>query len=164
MGYTVGLGGATIANQAVTLTFVNPTSASNLDLEFKRFWVGNSNNNAPTQVRVQLNTQVTVFPTLVSATPAKLKNVDVASIISGGTAGAAGTAGVNASAEGAGTKTVIWPDVFTNNNGWLLVITPEEEIEMGAASNNGLGMHLPVAVGASPATLNWVFGCSWVEV
>jgi hypothetical protein len=161
--YTVSQAGATVVNAVVTLTFVNPTAAPNVDLNFRRFWVGQSQTATPSQQRVQLNTQVTAFPTLVSATPARLVGYGAASVITGGTAGAAGTAGTNASAEGAGTKTVIWQDAFSIPNGWLLVLTDDEQIQMGSGSASGLGMHFPVAVGASPFTLNWVFGCSWQE-
>jgi hypothetical protein len=51
---------------------------------------------------VALRTQVTAFPTLTGATPRKLKFLDPISQITGGTAGAAGTSGVNASVAGAG--------------------------------------------------------------
>lgn len=158
--YTLGSGGITLANQAVTLLFLNPVAAPNVDLNFMRFWVGQSNNMASVQQRVQLNTQVTAFPTLVSATPTKLFHADAASVLTGATTGAAGTCGINASAEGAGAKTIIWPDAFNVVNGWLLVVTPGEAIKMGSGSTAGLGMHLPVA----PGTLtNWVFGASWQE-
>lgn len=161
---TFSLTGAalTLANQAVTLLFVNPIAAPNVDLMFRRFWVGQSAATTYTgNQRVQINTQVTAFPTLVSATPAKLSNVSGASVITGGTAGAAGTSGVNASAEGAGSKTVIWPDAFSPANGWLLVLTPDEIIEMGAGSASGLGLHLPVA---ATTLTNWTFGANWSEV
>jgi hypothetical protein len=159
--YSLASAGITLANQAVTLTFVNPAAAPNSDLIFKRLWCGQSNNMPSAQQRVQLNTQVTAFPTLVSATPAKLYNSDSASVITGGTAGAAGTCGINASAEGAGAKTIIWADVFNVVNGWLLVLLPEEALKMGSGSANGLGLHLPVA----PGTLtNWAFGCTWIEI
>lgn len=159
--YSIASAGITLANQAVSLIFVNPVAAPNVDLIFKRFWVGQSNNMASIQQRVQINTQVTAFPTLVSATPAKLYNSDGASVITGGTAGAAGTSGINASAEGAGAKTIIWADVFNVVNGWLLVTLPEELMKMGSGSANGLGLHLPVA----PGTLtNWAFGTTWQEV
>lgn len=162
--YSLTSAGVTIVNAVVTLTFVNPAAAPNKDLRFRRFWVGQSATTPGTyNQRVQLNTQVTAFPTLTSATPTKLYNSDGASVITGGTAGAAGTSGINASAEGAGAKTVIWADVFNVTNGWLCVLTPEEIIKMGSGSANGLGMHFPVAVGASPNTLNWAFGCTWDE-
>lgn len=158
--FSLATGSVTLANQAVTLAFLNPTAAPNLTYRFRRFWVGQSNNMASVQQRVQLNTQVTAFPTLVSATPAKLTGADSVSLITGGTAGAAGTSGINASAEGAGAKTIIWPDVFNVVNGWLIVITPDEELDMVSGSASGLGMHLPVA----PGTLtNWAFGMIWIE-
>lgn len=158
--YSLTSAGITLANQAVTLTFVNPIASPNLDLEFKRFWVGQSNNMASAQQRVQLSTQVTAFPTLVSAAPTKLAIADAASIISGNTTGAAGTSGINASGEGAGAKTVIWADSFNVVNGWLLVLTPEETIEMAAGAASGLGLHLPVA---ATTQTNWAFGCTWLE-
>lgn len=157
--YSVSQAGATLANQAVTLAFINPLAGT--VFEVLRAWVGQSANATSAQQRVQLNTQVTAFPTLVSATPAKLKTGDPASGIVGGTAGAAGTAGTNASAEGAGAKTVIWPDAFNVLNGWLWVPTPREVIGVQAAAAAGFGLHLPVA----PTTLtNWTFGVIFSEL
>lgn len=159
-GYSLSAGGITLANQAVTLTFVNPAAAPNLRLVFRRFWINQSSNMTAVNLRWQLNTQVTAFPTLVNQAPNKLYIADSASIITGATTGAAGTCGINASAEGAGAKTIIYADSFNTTNGALLVLTPEETVEMGAGSASGLGMHLPVA----PGTLtNWVFGCIWTE-
>lgn len=159
-GYSLSAGGITLANQAVTLTFVNPIAAPNLDLTFRRFWINQSSNLTSVNLRYQLNTQVTAFPTLVSQTPNKLAIADAASVITGNTTGAAGTCGINASSEGAGAKTVIYADSFNTTNGALLVLTPQELIEMCAGAASGLGLHLPVA----PGTLtNWVFGCIWTE-
>lgn len=153
--------GITVAG-ATTLIFLNPAAAPNLNIEFTRFWIGQSANATSAQQRAQLETQVTVFPTLTSATPAKLKRADPnASIIAGGTAGAAGTSGINASAEGAGAKTIIFEDVFNVLNGWLHVPTPPETIVMPAGFASGLGLFLPVA----PTTLtNWAFGELFREV
>ncbi len=146
---------------ATTLVFINPAAAPNVNLEIMRCWIGQSANATSAQQRVQLETQVTAFPTLTSATPAKLKRAGAASVIAGGTAGAAGTAGVNASAEGAGGKTSIFGDAFNVLNGWLWVPTPREVIVMPAGSASGLGLFLPTA----PATLTgWTFGVSYAEV
>lgn len=158
--YSLTSGGITLANAAVTLTFVNPIAAPNLSFKFLRFWIGQSANTTSAQQRVQINTQVTAFPTLVSATPTKLSLADAASLITGNTTGAAGTSGINASAEGAGSKTIIWADTFNVLNGWMLVLTPEERIEVSAGAASGLGLHLPVAAGT---LTNWAFGCSWIE-
>jgi hypothetical protein len=90
-------------------------------------WASQQGSATSAQQRIQVETQVTAFPTLVSATPRSLKHGDAtASIIVGGTAGAAGTCGINASAEGAGTKTVKFGDNFNVLNGFLWVATPRE--------------------------------------
>jgi hypothetical protein len=157
--YSVGGGGLTLANQAVTLVFVNP--AATQGFEVLRCWAGQTGTATSAQQRVQLNTQVTAFPTLTSATPAKTKLNDPASAITGGTAGAAGTAGINASAEGAGTKTVIIPDTFNNLNGYLWVPTPRELIGLSAGIASGFGLHLPVAPGS---LTNWQCGVTYGEI
>src|SRR3954470_11300380 len=99
--FSVQGGGLTVTG-ASTLVFINPPAAPNVNLSFMRHWIGQSQNATSAQQRVQLVTQVTSFPTLTAATPSKLKFADSVSVITGGTAGAAGTAGINASAEGAG--------------------------------------------------------------
>lgn len=141
--YIVAASRVTLANQAVTLAFVNPGTTQSL--EFLRAWLGQSGSATSENRSVQLSTQVTAFPTLTSATPAKTKLLDPASQITGGTAGAAGTSGVNASAEGAGAKTVVIPDAFNVLNGWLWVPTPKETLMMNASAAAGLGLHLPAA-------------------
>ena len=160
--FSVGGDGLTLANAAVTLVFVNPTTAPNFNLEFIRLWSSQQGSATSAQQRIQVETQVTAFPTLVSATPRPLKHSDPnASIISGGTAGAAGTCGINASAEGAGTKTVKWGDNFNVLNGYLWVATPREVITMAAGSASGLGLFLPAAA----ATLtNWAAALSSTSV
>lgn len=159
--FSISVGGVTLAG-ATTLIFVNPPSAPNPNLEFLRFWLGQSANATSAQQRVQLETQVTAFPTLTSATPVKLKPSDPnASVITGATNGAAGTAGTNASAEGGGAKTSVWEDAFNVLNGWLHVPTPAETRVMPAGFASGLGLFFPVA----PGTLtNWAGGLVYREV
>lgn len=158
--YVVSDAGITIVG-ITTLAFVNPIAAPNVNLEFLRAWVGQTANATSAQQRVELETQVSVFPTLTAATPAKLKRASAVSVIVGGTAGAAGTSGTNASAEGAGAKTSVWEDAFNVLNGWLWVPTPKETVVMPTGSLSGLGLFLPVA----PATLtNWAFGMTYAEV
>lgn len=157
--YLVSAAAITLANQPVTLAFVNPgTTAS---LEFTRAWASQAANATSAQQRVQLSSQVTAFPTLVSTTPTKNKLSDPASLIAGATTGAAGTAGTNASAEGAGTKTVLYPDAFNVLNGWLWVPTPSETLIMNAGGASGLGLHFP----AAPTTLtSWNAGLGYREL
>lgn len=157
--YILSDAGITLANAAVTLAFLNP--AAGTAVEILRAWVAQSANATSAQQRVQLNTQVTAFPTLTSKTPAKLKTGDPVSSITGGTAGAAGTSGINASAEGAGAKTVGIADAFNVLNGWLWVPTPRETYMIQAAAAAGFGLHFPVAA----ATLtNWAFGVNFAEL
>lgn len=157
--YSLASAGVTLANQAVTLAFFQPLAGT--VVEVLRCWAGQSANATSAQQRVQLNTQVTAFPTVTSQAPAKLKTGDPVSGIVGGTAGAAGTSGINASAEGAGAKTVIWADAFNVLNGWLWVPTPRETVMVQAAAAAGFGLHFPVA----PATLtNWAFGLVLAEL
>lgn len=147
----------TLANQAVTLAFFQAMTAAPVTaLEVLRAYVSQAANATSAQQSVQLNTQVSAFPTLTSQAPVKLKAGDPVSLITGGTAGAAGTSGINASAEGAGAKTVIIPDSFNVLNGWLWVPTPAETIiETPQATAHGFGLHFPVAA----ATLtSWSFG------
>ena len=157
--YVISVGGITVANQAVSLIFINPGTTQSI--EILRCWVSQSANATSAQQRVQLVTQVTAFPTLTSTTPGKLKIIDPVSVIIGGTAGAAGTCGTNASAEGAGAKTVLFNDCFNVLNGWLWVPTPAETIVMNASASAGFGLHFPVA----PTTLtNWSFGLVFREL
>lgn len=157
--YTVSGGGITIANAVVTLVFINP--GTTCSLKINRCWVSQSANATSAQQRVQLVTQVTAFPTLTSTTPSKMNRGDPVSAIIGGTAGAAGTAGINASAEGAGSKTVIFDDAFNVLNGWLWVPTPDEHIIMPASSASGFGLYFPVA---AAALTNWAFGITYTEL
>lgn len=147
---------------ATTLVFVNPAAAPSVNLQIIRAWASQSANATTAQQRIQHETQVTAFPTLTGATPAKLKRADPnVSVIVSGTAGAAGTAGTNASAEGGGTKTAIFDDAFNVLNGYLWVPTPAEIIVMPAGSASGYGLFFPVA----PGTLtNWHAGVNYAEV
>ena len=153
--------GLTVAG-ANTLNFVNPPAAPNVNIEFLRHWIGQAANATSAQQRAQLCTQASVFPTLVSATPAKLKRNDPnASVIAGGTAGAAGTSGINASAEGAGTKTAWWDDTFNALNGLLRIPTPAETELVPAGFTSGVGLWFPTA----PTTLTgWTWGQIFREV
>ena len=156
--YVIPCTSVTVANQAVTLVFVNP--GVDATLEILRAWISQAANATSAQQRCQLNTQVTAFPTLTTITPQKTAPLDAVSTIVGGTAGAAGTCGINASVEGAGSKTILQPDAFNVLNGWLWVPTPGETIVMSASLASGFGLHFP----AAPATLtSWNAGLVYAE-
>jgi len=159
--FALSVGGISVAG-ATTMIAVNPTSAPNFNLEYLRFWVGQSANATSSQQRIQLLEKASVFPTLTSQAPASLKRADPnASIITGATTGAIGTSGINASAEGAGAATIQWEDAFNVLNGWLHVPTPPETRIYPAGLGKALNLYFPVA----PGTLtNWAFGLAFREV
>jgi hypothetical protein len=160
--FVVSAGGLTLVNAVVTLANINPPAAPGPNIEILRCWVSQSQNATSAQQRVQLVTQVTAFPTLVSATPAVFKRWDAnVSTIVGGTTGAAGKAGVNASGEGGGTKTIVFDDAFNVLNGWLWVPTPRETIVLPSGSLSSFSIYFPVAA----LTLgNWAVGLVYAEV
>ena len=100
-----------------TLAYLQP--ASGQTVEIIRAWVSQSGTTTSAQLAVSLNFKATAFPTLTSATPTPVQSSDPISLIVGGTAGAAGTSGINASAEGAGALTLKYADNFNNLVGWL---------------------------------------------
>ena len=160
--FVVSAGGLTTVAAVVTLANINPPAAPGPNIEILRCWVSQSGIATSSQQRVQLVTQVTAFPTLVSATPAVYKRWDTnVSYITGGTTGAAGKAGVNASAEGAGGKTIIFDDAFNILNGWLWVPTPRETIVLPSGSLSSFSIYLPVAPGN---TSGWAVGLVYAEI
>lgn len=150
----------TIANAAVTLVHINP--AAGQTIEIVRAWCSQYNSTTSAQFAIELGLKATAFPTLTGATPQKTKSSDPASLIASGTAGAAGTAGINASAEGAGATTLLYPDSFNSLVGW--VWTPSmnfgEAYELNSAA--ALGFYLKFSVAPSVLS-NWNFGVTYRE-
>ncbi len=156
--YVIPMSNVTVANQAVTLVFANP--GVDASLEFVRAWISQAANATSAQQRCLLGSKVTAFPTLTSISPLRMTELDAVSTIVGGTAGAAGTAGVNASAEGAGALTILLADAFNVLNGWLWVATPSETFLHSASLASGFALHFP----AAPATLTaWNAGLVFAE-
>lgn len=158
--FTVSANAVTVVNAAVTLVFINPAATKGFEL--LRAYVSQKGTTSAAMQRVQIVSQVSAFPTLVSATPAAHSPGDAnASSIVGGTAGAAGTCGVNASAEGGGGKTIIVPGTLDVLGEWVWVPTQDERIEMGANISSGLGLYLPDA----PAALGgWTAFMTYREI
>jgi len=157
--YTVTGANITVANQAVTLVVINPVAGT--AIEILRCWVSQHANATSAQQRVLLGLKATVFQTVTGATPGKTKSGDPISGIVSGVAGAAGTCGINASAEGAGGLTTIIPDAFNVLNGYLWVPTPRETIIVRAADSLAFTLQFP----AAPTTLTgWNFGVTFAEL
>jgi hypothetical protein len=156
--YTVS-GKAQTVVAAPQLVFVNV--GTTVSLQFLRAWVSQNANATSAQQGVKTLTKASVFPTLVSATPNPTSPVDQASKIVGGTAGAAGTSGINSSVNGAGAELDIYPDNFNVLNGWLWVPTPADLVVLSAAGTQGFGTQFV----ATPGTLTgWTFGVEYAEV
>lgn len=161
--YVIPMNNVTVANAAVTLVYFQAMTATPITaLEVLRCFVSQSANATSAQQRINIATQVSTFPTLTSQAPVAIKASDPASKITGGTAGAAGTSGINASAEGTGAKTVIMADNFNVLNGWLWVPTPAETmIETAQSTAHGWGLNFP----AAPTSLaNWSAGVVFREL
>jgi hypothetical protein len=163
LGTYVVSGDNITVSAAPTLVAINPTAggATGRGIEILRCYVSQRANATSAQQGVQLGGKVTAFSTLVSATPAKTAPHDDISVIVGNTTGAAGTAGINASAEGAGAYTVAVNDNFNVLNGWLWVPTPAETFVHNAGSTSAFAMKFS----STPGTLTgWSFGVVYREL
>ncbi|HMH95638.1 MAG TPA: hypothetical protein VK577_03545 [Bradyrhizobium sp.] len=163
--FSVGGDGLTIVNAVVTLVGYLPNAAPNINFENLRMWASQAAGAVSAQQRIEVVTQVTAFPTVVTATPRPLKFGDtvVSALVGVGGALTAGKCGINASAEGAGAKTVAWGDSFNHLNGYLWVATPRETMVMPAGSASSLGLFLPVAP-TGGVTTNWAAGINYGEI
>lgn len=157
--YTISAAHVTVANQAVTLIHIH-TMATGIGahIKIKRMWVSQDENATSAMQRINWGWKVTAFPTLTTITPIGHNASYPTAGIHGGTDGAVGHCGINASAEGAGALTVIGTDAFNALNGWLWIPTPPEEIEIGP--DLSFSLQFPVA----PATLaGWNAGLTFEE-
>jgi hypothetical protein len=156
--YVVPTTHLTPANQPVSLVWINPGATASLKIN--RAFVSYTANTTGAQQRVHLSTQPTSFPSVTGVTPVKLNTSDPVSVIVSGSAGAAGTCGVNASAEGAGSKTTVIPDAFYNLNGWLWVPGTDDGIVLPASSSSGLSLFFP----AITTQASWNAGIIYTEL
>ena len=148
---------------APQLTFLNPPAGgvAGCGFEVLRAWCSQRANATSAQQGIRLGSKVTAFPTLVSATPNPLKLTDPASKMVGATTGAAGTAGINSSANGGGAEVAMVPDNFNVLNGWLWVATPAETQVFMPGGTSGHFMQFT----NTPATLTgWTFGVIFREI
>lgn len=160
--YTVRFTNTTLT-AAMPFVFVNPkATGAGAALEVISCRLSQSGSAASAQERVEIFTQASAFPTMVSATPVPLNFGDPASGITGGTTGAAGLIGVAGTAVGAGTKTIVLSDAFNVLNGWLYIPVPEERPTIGIAGTaQGLGIWFP----AGPTTLTgWSMTFTYAEL
>lgn len=165
--FIVSAGGQTVV-ATTTLIGISATTAPNINVEFLRAWVGQAANATSAQQRIQIVTQAGTLPTFTGATPGKLKHADPnpSIIVSNamGTAwgsGAASGAGITASSDNTGTKTVSHEDAFNVLNGWLHVPTPPETRVVPASFTASFGLYFPL----TPVTgSGWSYGIIYREI
>jgi hypothetical protein len=149
---------------APQLVFLNPSAggAGVPGFEVLRCYVSQRANATSAQQGVRIGTKVTAFPTMVSATPAKAGGLGLpTAALTGATTGAAGTAGINSSANGGGTEIGIYSDNFNVLNGWLWVPTPAETIQFMPGGTSGFFHQFT----STPGTLTgWSFGVIYKEI
>jgi hypothetical protein len=167
--YVISSDNVTLASAtSPIIVFINPVAAgaTGSGIEIVRCWASQRAGATSAQTGVALGTKISVFPTLTSATPAKTKLSDPTSGIVGGTAGAAGTCGVNASANGAGTEIAVVNDNFNNLTGWVWYPSPSETFVLMPGGTSGFFMKLLGSNGTttvSPAA-SWSWGVAFKEI
>jgi len=159
--YTVSMQNQTIiASSDLVIIHTDSTLASGgSNIEILRAWCSQNATETSEQLGIQLCLQASAFGTYTATTPAPHFVGGRVSGIAGGTTGAEGTAGTDASANAAGTKTAIIYDGFNNLNGWLWVPTPEERIVLPADTAIVLAM-----VGTATTLTNWNAGITFREL
>lgn len=124
-----------------------------------RAWCSQNATEVSEQLGIQLAIQASAFGTYTATTPVNHFAGGPPSAIAGGTTGGEATAGTDASANAAGTKTPIIYDGFNNLNGWLWVPTPEERIIVPTDTAIVLAM-----VGTATTLTNWNAGITFEEM
>lgn len=160
--YTVSGDNITVV-AAPQLIFLNPSAggAGVPGFEILRAWCSQRANATSNQQGIRLGTKLTAFPTLVTVTPAKTKLGDPTANLVGNTTGAAGTAGMNSSANGAGAEIGVYPDNFNVLNGWLWVATPPETLQFMPGGTSGFFQQFT----STPVALTgWSYGCCYREI
>lgn len=131
---------------ATTVVSIRPPATLLKEIAILGVELGMKSTATSAQARVQLCTYtIAANPTFTGATPTPLDLGFPVSLITSGTAGAAGTAGINASSEGTVTRTVKHAAAFNVLNGWLWVPTPGTEIVLPVGSTSGFSVYFPTA-------------------
>ncbi len=111
------------------------------------------------QLAVRWGLKASAFGTYTSTTPAPAEIGSVASAIAGSTTNAASSSGTDASANGAGTLTVLDQQGFNNLNGFEKIWVPEERPLVGP------DLTFCFQLQGTPTTLtNWSASVTFEEV
>lgn len=131
--YTVTMAGQTIIadSEMVIIRAATAYASRGSVLKITRLSCGQHGSSVSNELGIRWGLKAAAFGTYTATTPAPTWIGTVASAIAGSTSNAAASAGTDASANGAGTLTVLGQDGFNNLNGWLWVPTPEEQPVVG---------------------------------
>jgi len=159
--YTVTMANQTViaSGELITIRAATAWASRASLLEILRITVSQQGTATSQQLGVRFGLKAAAFGTFTAATPAPATLGSVASAITGSTANAASSAGVDASANGAGTLTVHTQEGFNNLNGYLWVPTPEERVLVGP------DLTFLVQLDGTPTTLTgWNASVSFMEL
>lgn len=158
--YTIHTDIVTIS-AAQTLILVRPSATSGIEV-IRATLMQSGGALTSENRRVQIGYKASAFPTTLTSVTVgggtypliqKHKERDPVSTITGGTSGAAGTAGVIATSEGAGTFSPVVDESFNCLNGFLWVPSSMyEPVRLGASSGSAIVFRIPVA---PTGTTNW---------
>lgn len=156
--YMVSASNTTVAG-ATTLVAIRPPA--NRALRILRMAVTQHANATSAQNFLRWGRKAAVLGTYAAATPARLRGSDPVSVIVAGGAGAAGTVGLNATAEGAGVVTPICDgEAFNSLSGFLWLPSADDQIELEGGSDLFV-----LQFGAAPGTLTgWDFALTYKEI
>lgn len=159
--YTVTMANQTVIadSEMITIRAATALSSRASILRIYRLSCGQAGTATSQQLAVRWGLKASAFGTFTSTTPAPIEIGTVASGIAGGTTNAAATSGTDASANGAGTLTVMGQDGFNNLNGWLWIPVPEERPLVG------IDLSFVFQLQGTPTTLtNWSAQLTFEEV
>ena len=159
--YTVSGDNQTVV-AAPSLVHLNPSAggAGVPGFEVLRGWYSQRANATSAQQGIRHGTKITAFSTVVGQAPAKTKLGDPAANLVSGT-GAAGTSGINSSANGGGAFTAVYNDNFNVLNGWLWIATPPETLIFMPGGTSAFSLEFT----STPGTLTgWSWGVCYREV
>lgn len=131
--YTVTMANQTVIadSEMITIRAATAYASRASVLQILRLTCGQTSTTTSAQLSVRWGLKASAFGTFTSTTPAPTAVGSVASAIAGSTSNAASSSGTDASANGAGTLTVLGQEAFNNLNGFLWVPVPEERIWVG---------------------------------
>jgi len=149
-----------VADATLVIIHTDSTVASpGSNIRLLRAWCGQQASEVSDQLGVIIGQKASAFGTYTSTTPTPHFIGGQVSGIVGATTGAEGTAGTDASAEGAGTVTPIIYDGFNNLNGYLWLPSEREQIIIPADTAIILKI-----VGTPAALGNWSAGMTYEEL